>query len=113
MIRKLFWLISGIVLTLVGVVGLLVPVLPGILPLLGAVACFSLASARFHRHVGKPLGHRMARHPRLRDLSWRWRASAGLRPLQRARLLVLAAVAAALPRSSADRSADRSAGRVR
>lgn len=48
-LAKLAWLAAGWVFVGVGAIGLVVPGLPGVLPLLIAAACFARGSERVHR----------------------------------------------------------------
>lgn len=82
MIRKLLLVLGGLALAVLGVVGLVLPILPGLVFLVGAAACFSLVSRRFRVNVER----RLHRHPRYRRALRRWRISSGLPPLRRARL---------------------------
>ncbi len=93
MIRKLLLLLCGAVLTLLGVIGLVLPVLPGVLLLAGAVGCFCLASRR--------IKHRVHRHldgnPRYRRALRRWEAGSALNAWQRLRLGFWLTLASILP----------------
>ncbi len=60
MIRKLLLISVGLGLLLLGLVGLVLPVLPGVLLLAAAAGCFSLASRRFRAG----LESRLRRDPR-------------------------------------------------
>lgn len=82
MVRKLLLLGAGLGLLVLGLIGLLVPVLPGVLLLAAAAGCFSLASRRFRVR----LEHRLQRHPRYRLALRQWRAARGLSFGQRLRL---------------------------
>lgn len=82
MLRKIILLLAGSMLAVLGLAGLVLPVLPGVLLLLAAVICFAAASRRveagLHRHL--------QRNPQW-QLAWRrWRASRGLPALTRLRL---------------------------
>jgi uncharacterized membrane protein YbaN (DUF454 family) len=81
---------AGVALTVLGILGLLVPVMPGLMFLAGAVLCFSLVSPAFKARVGVHLfrqpGYRLARR--------RWNAGLGLPPVQRLRLAVWTGVVA-------------------
>lgn len=68
----------GTILLLLGLIGLVVPLLPGVLLLLAAGCCFAAVSPR--------LQTRLERHPAWRGMSRRWQASRGLPVLRRAQL---------------------------
>lgn len=93
MIRKFLLLSVGVGLLLLGLVGLVLPVLPGVLLLAAAAGCFSLASNRFRR----TLELRLARHPRYRAALRRWQAARGLSPWRRAQLGFWLTAASLLP----------------
>lgn len=93
MIRKVALLALGMVLTAAGLIGLVLPVIPGLLLLAAAAGCFSLASARFH----SALDGRLRCHPRLRLLRQRWHSGRDLRPLRRTALAFWLALASLLP----------------
>ena len=78
MMKQTLLYLLAIVFAAVGVVGLLIPVIPGVLFLLLAAACVSLASDRVHRKFSSNPGYRRWRQ--------RWEASAGLSPFNRAKL---------------------------
>ena len=97
---------AGILLTLLGVVGLLVPVMPGLVFLAGAVLCFSLVSPAFKARVGvhlfKQPGYRLARR--------RWNAGLGLPLTERASRAAWAGLAV-LTRGSRPAGPGRQVGR--
>ena len=68
----------GSVLVALGLIGLLVPILPGVLFLVLAAVCFSATSPRFQ--------DRLERHPAWRGWRLRWRESRGLPLLRRVQL---------------------------
>jgi uncharacterized protein len=74
LLRKVLLLLSGAVLTLLGLVGLVLPVMPGLVFLVAAAGCFSLASRRFRVTVER----RLRRHPRYRRTLRHWRSGQGL-----------------------------------
>jgi uncharacterized membrane protein YbaN (DUF454 family) len=78
MMKQMLLYSLAIVFAVIGVVGLLIPVIPGILFLLLAAACISLASDRVHQ--------KFSSHPDYRRWRQRWDASAGLSPFNRAKL---------------------------
>jgi len=78
LIRRLALYSATLVLLALGILGLLLPFLPGVFFLVGAVICLSLASPR--------LADRCHRHPALARWHRRWHASAGLPGWQRGRL---------------------------
>ncbi|MEM7218536.1 MAG: DUF454 family protein [Pseudomonadota bacterium] len=86
-IRPLNWLargallLAGAVLTVMGLLGLLLPFAPGLLFLLLAGLCFAAASPGIRRQL--------ERHPRLAPHFGRWQRGAGLDWPDRARLLGL------------------------
>ena len=59
--QRAFLFFSGCLFLLIGIAGLLLPLLPGVVFLILAAACFSRSSARFeawlltHRHFGPPI----------------------------------------------------------
>ena len=71
MLRKLVLLAAGAALTVLGLAGLVLPVVPGVLLLAAAAGCFSLASPGF-RHG---LERRLHTHPRSRRALERWRSA--------------------------------------
>jgi len=77
-LKRLALYALALVLFALGLVGLLLPLLPGVFFLLAAVICLSLASPS--------LAERWNRHPALARWHRRWRASAGLPGWQRGRL---------------------------
>ena len=78
MIKRAFFFGLGGLLTVLGLIGLVVPILPGILFLALAAVCFSATSERFHS--------RLERHPAWRGWRLRWRESRGLPLLRRLQL---------------------------
>jgi uncharacterized membrane protein YbaN (DUF454 family) len=74
MIKRAALIIAAVAFTLLGLIGLIIPILPGFLFLILAVVCVSALSPRFER--------RLARHPAWRGWRLRWRESRGL-PLHR------------------------------
>jgi hypothetical protein len=78
MIKRFALLTAAGLLAVLGVIGLLVPVIPGILFLLMAAACASLASDRVHQ--------KMNHNPAYRRWRRRWDASAGLSTWNRIKL---------------------------
>ena len=74
MLKRTALILATIAFTLLGLVGLLIPILPGFLFLILALVCVSALSPRFER--------RLARHPAWRGWRLRWRQSRGL-PLYR------------------------------
>ena len=93
MIRKLLLLLCGTALAILGVIGLVLPVLPRVLLLAAAVACFCLASRRIHGHVHRHLQD----NPRYRRALLRWRAGRALGPWQRLRLGFWLTLASVMP----------------
>lgn len=78
MIKRAFLICLGSAFIALGLVGLLVPVMPGVLFLAVAAVCFSATSSRFQG--------RIERHPAFRGLRNRWRAGRHLPLFHRARL---------------------------
>lgn len=70
MLKRVLVLFLGTILLFFGVVGLFIPILPGILFLIGAAACFS--------SVSPPINRWMQRSPRVRRWQSRWQSSAEL-----------------------------------
>jgi uncharacterized membrane protein YbaN (DUF454 family) len=82
MLRRLMLLIAGVGLTVLGLIGLVLPVMPGLLLLIAAAGCFSLVSPRFRAGVER----RLDGHPRYRGALRRWRTSRDLPMWARLRL---------------------------
>lgn len=78
MIKRAIFISLGCAFVLLGLVGLLVPIMPGLLFLALAALCFSATSSTF--------GSRLERHPAFRGFRNRWREGRGLPLLHRARL---------------------------
>lgn len=78
MIKQLLLYVLAATLLALGLLGLLVPVLPGVVFLLLAALCVSFASPRAHQHLSRHAAYRKLRH--------RWDAGAGLGTFDRARL---------------------------
>lgn len=93
LLRRLALIFSGCALTVLGAIGLIVPIMPGVLFLAGAVVCFSMVSAGFRDSVGIHL----FRHPRYRLARRRWNAGAGLPLLERLKLAFWTSLAALTP----------------
>ncbi len=64
--RTIFWTLAGCACTLVGLIGLILPIVPGILFLIFAAICFQRASLS-DRPRQKPAGRRSAAWSRLDD----------------------------------------------
>lgn len=82
MLRKLVLLAAGGALTVLGLVGLVLPLMPGLLLLAAAAACFSLASPGFRYGLER----RLSTHPRGRRALARWRSARHLPLTARMRL---------------------------
>jgi uncharacterized protein len=95
MLRKVVLITLGAALTVLGLVGLLLPVLPGVLLLIAAAACFSVASRRFRIR----LEQRLEKHPRHRQTLRRWQSSRDLPTWQRAQLACWLTLGSLLPES--------------
>jgi uncharacterized membrane protein YbaN (DUF454 family) len=78
MIKRAVLICLGSTFTVLGLIGLLVPIMPGFLFLAAAAVCFSVTSRR--------LQGRLERHPAFRGLRNRWRAGRHLPLFHRARL---------------------------
>ena len=78
MIKRAALTLLGSALVLLGLIGLVVPILPGFLFLALAAVCFSALSPGFQR--------RLDRHPAWRGWRLRWRQSRGLPLLRRFQL---------------------------
>ncbi|MGE0623324.1 MAG: DUF454 family protein [Pseudomonadales bacterium] len=78
MIRGVFLSLLGVSLALLGLVGLVVPLMPGVVFLALAACCFAALSPRFQA--------RLERHPGWRGFNRRWTASRHLPVLHRAKL---------------------------
>lgn len=74
MLKRTALILAAIAFTLLGLIGLLIPILPGFLFLILAAVCISALSPRFER--------RLARHPAWRGWRLRWQQSHGM-PLHR------------------------------
>lgn len=95
MIRKLLLLVAGLALTVLGLIGLVLPVLPGLLFLAAAAFCLSLASQRLRHRID---GH-LERHPRVQRARRRWQAGRSLPVWHRLRLGFWLSLSALLPPS--------------
>jgi len=80
------FLILGLALVLLGVAGLVLPLLPGTPLLIAAAACFARSSPRFESYL--------VNHPRLGAPIRAWRETGAI-PL-RAKIIALAAMAASI-----------------
>ncbi len=78
MLKRSALILAAVAFTLLGLIGLLIPVLPGFLFLILAMVCVSALSPRFER--------KLARHPAWRGWRLRWRESRGLPLYQRVQL---------------------------
>lgn len=78
MIKRALLMLLGSTFVLLGLVGLVIPILPGFVFLALAAVCFSALSPRFQR--------RLDRHPAWRGWRLRWRQSRGLPLLRRLQL---------------------------
>jgi hypothetical protein len=93
MLRKLLLTMAGLALAVLGVIGLVLPLMPGVILLVGAAACWSLASRRFRMR----LEQRLHRHPRGRLALRRWRAGSGLPAWRRLKLAFWLTLGSLLP----------------
>ncbi|MEO8398405.1 MAG: DUF454 family protein [Ignavibacteriaceae bacterium] len=50
-VAKFIWLSLGIIFLIIGLIGLILPVLPGFLFLIPAAFCFAKASSKFHAFI--------------------------------------------------------------
>jgi uncharacterized protein len=78
MLRRLFLFVAGLAFLVLGLIGLLMPFLPGLLFLAIAVLCFAGASPA--------VGRRLRADPRYRRWRARWESRRNLRPADRLRL---------------------------
>jgi uncharacterized membrane protein YbaN (DUF454 family) len=78
MLKRACFFGLGVCLLLLGLVGLVVPILPGVLFLVPAAICFSAISPRLQR--------RLERHPTWRGWRRHWHSSRGLPLFHRIRL---------------------------
>lgn len=78
MIKRAVLICLGCIFVALGLIGLLVPIMPGLLFLVAAAVCFSATSA--------DLQSRLERHPAFRGLRNRWLAGRDLPLFHRARL---------------------------
>lgn len=95
MVQKALLVIAGAALAVLGLIGLLLPVMPGLVLLAAAALCFSAVSPRLRRRIEA----RLHRHPRYRLALRRWRAGRGLTPWPRLQLAFWLAVRSVLPRA--------------
>jgi uncharacterized membrane protein YbaN (DUF454 family) len=95
MLKRACYFGLGICLLILGLVGLVVPVLPGILFLALAAICFSAMSPKF--------ATRLQRHPTWRGWQRRWAGSSGLPLFHRLRLAFWLAADATLNTLRKDR----------
>ena len=93
LLRRFALIAGGCALTVLGMVGLVIPIIPGVLFLAGAVICFSMVSTGFRDSVGIHL----FQHPRYRLARRRWNAGAGLPLLERFKLTFWTSLAALTP----------------
>jgi uncharacterized membrane protein YbaN (DUF454 family) len=62
-IHRGLWFTAGISLMLLGIIGLLLPVIPQVPFLLAAILCFMRGSKRFHNWMGRQSGFtRLQKH---------------------------------------------------
>ncbi|MCZ6643340.1 MAG: DUF454 family protein [Gammaproteobacteria bacterium] len=80
MLKRVLLVCLGTFFLIFGIIGLFVPILPGILLLIAAAACFS--------SVSPPINRWMRQNRRVRQWQNRWRSSAGL-PLYKRMQLAL------------------------
>ena len=78
MLKRTALMLAAAAFTLLGLIGLLIPILPGFLFLILAAVCISALSPRFER--------RLARYPAWRGWRLRWRQSRGLPVMRRFQL---------------------------
>ena len=78
MIKRAALMCLGGLLTVLGLIGLVIPILPGVLFLILAAVCFSATSPKFQA--------RLERHPAWRGWRLRWRESRGLPLIRRLQL---------------------------
>jgi uncharacterized membrane protein YbaN (DUF454 family) len=95
MLRKLLIVIAGSALAVSGLIGLILPIIPGVLLLAAAAFCFSMVSPTVHQMLHTTLG----RHPRWRLAQQRWRAGRSLSPARRAALAFWLTAGSLLPAS--------------
>jgi uncharacterized protein len=88
MLKRLVLALTGLVLTCLGLVGLMLPFLPGVFFLALALLCFAGASPTVNR--------RFTAHPRVKRWRAQWHARARLPQLDRARLTFWLALSIAL-----------------
>ena len=78
MIKRAILMCLGALLVVLGLIGLVIPILPGVLFLILAAVCFSATSPKFQA--------RLERHPAWRGWRLRWRESRGLPLIRRMQL---------------------------
>ncbi len=79
MLKRLLLICLGTFFLVFGIIGLFIPVLPGILLLIGAAACFSSVSSPFNRWLRQ--------NRRVQHWQSRWQSSAELPMLKRIQLV--------------------------
>jgi len=92
MLRNVMLTVAAVCLAVLGLVGLVLPLMPGLLFLAGAALCLSAVSPRLRTALTG-----VRRHPRLRRLEWRWRAGRHLPLGRRVALGFWLALSALLP----------------
>jgi uncharacterized membrane protein YbaN (DUF454 family) len=93
-LKTIIALAAGIFLTILGAIGLLVPILPGFLFLLPAAVCFA--------SVSPTLRNRMGQHPRIGRFLHRMDSSRSLDTPGRIKLAFWAGLEAVNPRQRSD-----------
>ena len=78
MLKQIGWIVLGVVFTVIGVIGLLLPIIPGVLFLAGALFCFAAPFPSMQA--------RMDRSPMLRRLRGRWESARRLPSVDRLKL---------------------------
>ena len=78
MLKSILLSVATFALLVLGLIGLVIPVIPGVLLLIGAAFCASAASPRVREYLH--------RNPTMRRAHRRWRASEGLGIIDRLKL---------------------------
>ena len=72
---KILWVIAGILLTILGIIGSLLPIMPGIPFFVGALVCFSKSSEKFYHLLlnSRLIGPAMKSYQEHHGIKWQWK----------------------------------------